>query len=247
MGIASNETEVRLAAEKAKAGIENAPDNPVYINLKTQIRIAEVELHDLLPERKKLESMISEYRKKIEKTPFVEKEYNKLKRDYETAKNKHTEIMNKLMAAQVAQKMEKKQHGERFIIAESPRLPEIPYKPNRFAILLIGFTLAMISASGVSLALEMFNSSIKTPSELNSTSEAPLLAVLPYVENDWEKRCRKIKLAFEVVAIALATILVLIIAYHPIQPLEAVLKGGEQFFAQTKNLLTHFTDLRGDI
>jgi uncharacterized protein involved in exopolysaccharide biosynthesis len=247
MGIASNETEVRLAAEKAKAGIENAPDNPVYINLKTQIRIAEVELHDLLPERKKLESMISEYRKKIEKTPFVEKEYNKLKRDYETAKNKHTEIMNKLMAAQVAQKMEKKQHGDRFIIAESPRLPEIPYKPNRFAILLIGFTLAMISASGVSLALEMFNSSIKTPSELNSTSEAPLLAVLPYVENDWEKRCRKIKLAFEVVAIALATILVLIIAYHPIQPLEAVLKGGEQFFAQTKNLLTHFTDLRGDI
>lgn len=247
MEIDSNEPEVRLAEEKAEAGIEKAPDNPAYISLKTQIITAETELHDLLPERKKLESMISEYRKKIEKTPFVEKDYNKLKRDYETAKNKHAEIMNKLMAAQVAQKMEKKQHGERFIIAESPRLPEIPYKPNRFAILLIGFTLAMISASGVSLALEMFDSSIKTPSELNSTSEAPLLAVLPYVENNWEKRRRRIKLAFEVVVIALATILVLIIAYHPTEPLEALLKGGEQVFAQTKNLLIHFTDLRGDI
>jgi uncharacterized protein involved in exopolysaccharide biosynthesis len=216
--IASNASERLLTAGKATAVIEESPDNPIYISLKTQILTSETELDDLLRERKDLASLMSEYRKKIENMPFVEKEYNKLKRDYEDAKNKHTEIMNKLMEAQVAQKMEKKQHGERFIIAEPARLPEKPYKPNRFAILLIGLTLALISATGVSLTLEMLDGSIKTPSELNSATGAPLLAVLPYVENDVEKRRRRIKLAFKVLAVASAVILVLIIAYRHIQP-----------------------------
>ena len=52
---------------------------------------------------------------------------------------KFDDLTAKLMEARVAHGLEREQKGERFTILEAPRLPEKPYKPNRMAIILIGF------------------------------------------------------------------------------------------------------------
>lgn len=140
-----------LSTEKARLDVgENKPDNPAYINLMTQIVSTQLEIKGLIQDRQKIKQKLDEYRSKIEATPIVEKEYNELTRDYENAKRKYNEIMNRLQEATVSQGMEESQRGERFTITEPAYLPEKPYKPNRIAIILLGFVLAFGTSIGFS-------------------------------------------------------------------------------------------------
>ena len=53
----------------------------------------------------------------------MEKEYIELTRDYESAKHKYNEILNKLMTAKVAKGMDETQRGERFTVMDPAVLP----------------------------------------------------------------------------------------------------------------------------
>jgi uncharacterized protein involved in exopolysaccharide biosynthesis len=175
------------------AAFEEKPDNPAYVNLKTQIATTEVELNGLHEEKRRIKEMIARYQKKIENSPLVEKEYNKLTRDYNNAKQKYSEIMSKFMEAKIAQGMVKTQRGERFTIIEPAHFPEKPYKPNRMAILLIGFVLALGAGIGLVLTREMIDTSIKTPKDLRKIIDLPVLSVLPLMQTDEEQSHRRIK------------------------------------------------------
>ena len=175
------------------ASVEDNADNPAYIDLKIQIVSAETQHKALIEERKRIEQVIRDYQRKIESAPLVEKEYNKLTRDYDTAQLKYNEIMNKLMAAKVSQGMEKTQRGEHFKIVERPQLPEIPSKPNRFAIAFIGFMLALGAGVGLAVLRETMDNSVKTADELNKLIDVPVLSVLAMVETVEEKREKRMK------------------------------------------------------
>ena len=78
------------------------------------------------------------------KSPQVEREYLGLARDYENAVLKYREIKAKLMEAELAQELERGHKGERFSLIDPPTLPEQPIKPNRLAILFLGFIFSLI-------------------------------------------------------------------------------------------------------
>ena len=192
-----------LLTEKAKTEIsDERPDNPAYINLMTRINAVKIEVEALLQERKKIEQKIDEYELKIERAPLVEKEYNELTRDYESAKIKHNEIMSKLLTARIAQGMEQTQRGERFTITEPARLPEKPYKPNRIAIALLGFVLALGSGIGLAAAREAMDHSVKTEHELTYITGMPVFSMISLMKSDQERRVQRIK---RVIRVAVAT------------------------------------------
>jgi uncharacterized protein involved in exopolysaccharide biosynthesis len=112
----------QVAGRKSQAAIdtagENNPENPAYINLKTQIASAEMEIRSLNQEKKQLQEKINHYQQLIDNIPLVEKEYNNLIRDQQADQAKYQEIMNKLMEAKVSQGMEESQQAERFTIID---------------------------------------------------------------------------------------------------------------------------------
>ncbi|MBX6421984.1 GNVR domain-containing protein [Thermosulfurimonas sp. F29] len=181
--------------KKARVAEEmlNRPDNPAYINLKTQIASIEVQIKSLEEEKKRIMKKIEEYQKRLENTPLVEKEYNILLTDYENTRRKYNELMNKLMEARIAQELEESRHGERFTIIDPAQLPEKPYKPKRMAIVLIGFVLALGAGVGTTAFMEYLDHSIKSPEELRALIQVPLLATLPYIETEEEIRARRRK------------------------------------------------------
>ncbi len=126
---------MKLIAKKA--------DNPAYINLKTQIETIQMEIEALQEEKDQLAHELDVYQQRIEGTPHVEKELNALTRDYENLKRKYAEMSNKLMNAQVFQEMEGKQKGARFSITSPAYFPQKPSKPNRLAIILLTFLIAI--------------------------------------------------------------------------------------------------------
>lgn len=190
-----------LSEEVAELQAKQAPgqrpavesDNPAYINLVTQIASTEMEIKSLLQEQSKIKASIQDYQRKIEKAPLVEKEYNSLLRDYEGVKKRYDEIMGKLSEATVAQEMEETRRGERFSLIEPPQLPEKPFKPNRIAIFLIGFVLAMGAGTGLAATREYLDESVKTADEISSLTGVPVFSVIPLLETTEEKRARRTK------------------------------------------------------
>ena len=199
---------------------EQEADNPAYINLKTQLASTQMEIESLEGQRKKIDQEISDYEKRLENAPMVEQEYNNLTRDYENAKFKYNEIMHKLMEARVAQGMEESQKGERFTIVEAAQLPEKPYKPNRMAIMLIGFVLALGAGVGIAAVRESLDISIKTADELFSLTGAPVLSVIPEMESDEEARARKRRTGIFIMAGIGAAAVAVILVHFYVMPLE---------------------------
>ena len=156
----------------------------------------------------------------MENALLFEKDYNNLIRDYGNAKHKYNELMSKLMTARISQGMEETQRGERFTIIEAAGLPQKPYKPNRKAITLIAFVLALGAGVGMAAILETLDTSIKTANQLNRFTRAPVLSVISMMESPEEKRSRRKKWIILILATISTLVLALFIIHQFVMPLE---------------------------
>lgn len=171
-------------------GSSRTPDNPVFINILTQIRSVEAEMESLRADRGQVNQSIAEYERRIGMAPVVEKQYNELTRDYETAKGRYKDLLNQYMQARVAQVMEDKEKGERFILKDPAYLPEKPFKPNRPPIMILGFILGAGAGFGLAAGREFMDRSVKNVEELSALTGLPVLSVVSQVET-WADRRRK--------------------------------------------------------
>ena len=187
----------QLMTEKAKIQIsEEKPDNPAYINLKTQISAVNMEIDANKRDQNEIIAEIGAYRRRIEKSPGIEKELNALVRDRELTQQKYNEISNKLMAAKLAGDLEGKQRGQRFSIATPAYLPAKPYKPNRRAIILIGLLVALGASFLLTAFQESLDKSIRDDDEIVKLTGAPVLSALSFTETKEEKGMRIFKNIF---------------------------------------------------
>jgi len=204
----SNEVELlskevdNLKTERVTEDVsKQKPDNPAYISLKTQLASTEMDIKSLFNERLQIQKKIADYEKKAENAPIIEKDYTNLLQDYESARRRYTEIRNKLMEAKVSQEMETSQRGERFTIIDPAQMPEKPYKPNRIAIIIIGFVLAIGAGVGLAAAKESLDTALKTADDFTPLTTAPVLSVIPLMVSAQERRRRRIKWAVVCLAI----------------------------------------------
>ena len=169
-----------------------APENPAYINISTQIDTAKMEIEALGEERQRLKARIADYQKRLELTPQIELEYKLLSRDYDNARIRYQETLNKLMEAKTAQSLEKGQKGQKFIIIDPAVFPEKPYKPNRLAIILIGFILGIGAGIGTASVKEFSDQAIRSEYDLALLTGKPVLAAIPLIETEADlKRKRR--------------------------------------------------------
>ena len=128
-----------------------------------------------------LQRKSEEYRRRIEATPKVEELYKALAIERNNTQTKYDDLVQKYMEARVAQGLEKEQKGERFTLIDPARLPEKPYKPNRKAILMIGFILG--AAAGIAFASirEFLDNSIRSADALSMATNIPVLAGIPEI------------------------------------------------------------------
>jgi len=220
VSLLSEEVE-KLQIEKATLKVaEEKPDNPAYINLMTQIASVEMEVKAFLQHKEEIKQKIEEYQEKIERTPLLEKEYNDLMNDYANAKYKYNEVMNKLMEARIAQGMEETQRGERFTIIDPAQLPEKPHKPNRLAIILIGFVLALGAGVGIAAAQEAIDTTVKTADEINAITGMPVFSTISLIETDEERLARRKKRWLWVLAVIVVIVLALVLFNFFVMPLD---------------------------
>jgi len=190
--ISELEIQIRETPSETKKTDRNEETvNPAYISIKTQIDTTDIEINNLLTQRTRIKKEMTDYQKKIERAPLVERDYNNLTQDYANAQRKANEMMDKLMEATVAKGMEETQFGERFTIIDPAQIPEKPEKPDRRKIMLMGLFLSLGAGMGLAMTQESLDHSIKTVAELDSLSNVPTLSVIPLMKDVKENRRRR--------------------------------------------------------
>lgn len=195
-----------------------APENPAYITLKAQLDSTVSELATTRRKYQELKLKQGGYEARLAQTPLVEREYLDLTRDRENIMARYQEIRAKLMEAQVAGELEKESKGERFSLIDPPQLPELPYSPNRPAILLLGLILSLGGGVAYGAVLDGLDRSVRGPAVLAALG-LPLLGRIPFIENQRDRtrrRRRRVVLATGSGTAAISVLLLLHLAWRPL-------------------------------
>lgn len=207
--VAGLEEEVQRVKAGPSRKTELRPENPAYINLQAQLNSATASLEALRKTRVDLKRRLQEYATRLERAPEIEPEYLVLTRDRDTSGQKYQDIRSRLLEAKVSEGLEVQRKGERFSLIDPPSLPEKPFKPNRLAIVLLGFILAVGGGIGAGATAESLDHSIRTPEQIVALTQHFPLAVVPFMPNEEDfSRVRLRRRIFQSAGIgAVATIL----------------------------------------
>jgi succinoglycan biosynthesis transport protein ExoP len=191
---------------------KNKPDNPAYLTLQAQLEGVKSDIQSFTVRREQIKTKRAEYEDRLQQTPEVERRYLVLNRDYENSVRRYQELSAKQNVAQVGQELEKERKGERFSLIDPPQLPEKPLKPNRPAIIILGFLLSIGSSFGFVVVAESMDSSIRGVRGVLSVMESPPLSVIPYLPTSEDLvragKTRKIFIAFVASSFMLLVLLV---------------------------------------
>ncbi len=178
------EQEVRELKAAPYKNPTQRPENPAYINLQAQLNSATSSLGALRENPYRGEAAASG----LCRTPGTDSgnraDYLFLTRDRDTSGQKYQDIRSRLLEAKVSEGLEVQRKGERFSLIDPPSLPEKPDKPNRSAIVLLGFILALAGGLGSGAAAESLDHSIRTPEQLARLTQLFPLAVIPFMPNE---------------------------------------------------------------
>ncbi|CCO24828.1 GumC family protein [Maridesulfovibrio hydrothermalis] len=166
------------------------PDNPGYIQIETQVASTELEIAEAERVYAELKNQFLKFQRRVVNTPQVEQEYKVLLRDYENAQMKYQDVNTRLLSAREAKGLEQSQLAERFTLIDPPIVPEKPIRPNRLALVFVGFVLSIGVGIGIGTFLEFMDRSIRRPEELSNIVKYPVLVIVPYWETEAEARSK---------------------------------------------------------
>jgi polysaccharide biosynthesis transport protein len=181
-------------------------DNPAYIQVRTQRAVAQNERAALMAQIPLVRARIADLARHNTLAPDVEKNYRALLRDLAGEQARYNEVRQRQLEAQLAQNLETQRKGERFTLIEPPLQPQVPVRPQRAVIVLLGWVVATACALGLMFLLESLDTRIRDRTHLLALLGVPPLAVIPLQELDEERvariRKRRILLAGGAAAVA---------------------------------------------
>jgi protein tyrosine kinase modulator len=145
-------------------------------------------------EEDRLTALIAEYQRKVEAVPKRESELVELTRDYDVLKKTYDSLLTKREESQLAANLERRQIGEQFRILDPASLPE--RAANQSTRLAFSFGPAIIGLMcGVLLAgfLEYRDSSFSQEADVTRVLNLPVLALVPVVASQAEKRGARVR------------------------------------------------------
>jgi protein tyrosine kinase modulator len=161
---------------------------------KDDLDIIDGQLSDSKIQEARLTALIAEYQRKIEAVPKRESELVELTRDYDVLKRTYDSLLAKREESQLAANLERRQIGEQFRILDPASLPE--RAANQSTRLAFSFGPAIIGLMcGVLLAgfLEYRDSSFSQEADVTRVLNLPVLALVPVVASQAEKRGARVR------------------------------------------------------
>jgi succinoglycan biosynthesis transport protein ExoP len=198
------------------------PDNPIYIQLQSQMGEAGAQMQGVQAQTTALEAKVQDLQRLVLQTPALESEYSSLQQQYEAAVKRYQGFKDKEADAEVAQNMEQQSKSETFSVIEAPQFPELPVKPNRKMLLLVGVVLSGLLAGSIMLGLEIIDSKIYEPRGLHAAFGEVPLAMVPYISTRQERMGHRVRVS-TLVLLAAGSVAAGLLAVHTfVMPLDVL-------------------------
>lgn len=188
----------KVAQNKARQEAEKTSEqerinNPAYVTISSRLAGIRTDITSVKNNLANLEKEEADYRARLAATPEVEEKYNVLLTQRNTLRLKLSDLQAKMMEARVSQTLEAEQKGERFSLAESARLPDKPFKPNRLAIALIGVVLGIGAGVGFAAIVEFSDTSFRDGDSLARATGFPVLTEVGRIITPQERMKMRVK------------------------------------------------------
>ncbi|MGZ7456578.1 GumC family protein [Pseudomonas sp. Ma2-10] len=203
----------KIAALEAGKGADGAAASVNLDVARAQARIsaAEARMKSLADQKQQILRKIAEYEAQILETPQVERGLVTVMRDHDNARKKYEEIRTKEMSAKISESLEQENKAERFVLLESPLMPEKPVRPNRKKVVAMGFLLAPVGAGALVMLIEMLSQRVRGAQALASVLGRRVLVSIPYIHTKAElarrRKWRTLLIVCGVVIIAIFLVL----------------------------------------
>ena len=170
---------------------------PVIGNSPADVRVAEArrsltQLQAQLAARQReevrLKNVIAQYQARVEAAPARESELVALTRDYDTLRERYTQLLSKREDAKIAANLERRQIGEQFKIVDAARLPERPESPDRQQLNIMGILAGLALGLGLAGLLEYRDTSLRCEDDVVVTLSVPVLALVPEIVTPTQRR-----------------------------------------------------------
>jgi uncharacterized protein involved in exopolysaccharide biosynthesis len=129
----------------------------------------------------------------------------------------------KFSAAQLGEALEKNQQSEKLEVIEQPTVPQEPIKPNRPKIVAFAFLLAFAAGAGLTLVLEMLDTTIRRSADIYGIIDSQLVVSVPYILTKREQIRSKRRIYLLVFAAVPTIIVVLALVYFMMPPLDLII------------------------
>lgn len=173
------ETQASIAAEDAKPIKQETTDrNPTYAWINEELAKAKAEQAGLQAKLAETQATVDRYEaqaRDLEQKSLVEQDLN---RNMKTSEDNFLLYQKKAEQARMTQALDNT-HIVNVSVAEQPVVPTIPYYSHNL-VLLIGTLIAGTLSLGAVFIQEYLDPSFRTPSEVATVLNVPLLAAVPY-------------------------------------------------------------------
>jgi polysaccharide chain length determinant protein (PEP-CTERM system associated) len=165
------------APVESQTGVQTEP--AAMKTLRDQIHQLDQTIQDRTAQQEDLHRRIKLYQSRMESSPAVEQEAKSLTRGQKAAQESYDELKKQLEKAEMATRLETEQQGEQFKILEPANFPLKPFFPDVFKFSVGGLAGGIALSLGLTLLLEMRDTSVRSDKELEALIHLPVLVVVP--------------------------------------------------------------------
>jgi succinoglycan biosynthesis transport protein ExoP len=159
--------------------------------LQNLIRSKDAEMEQYVKEQARIDKAIRQFQQRIEASPFAEREYIELTRDYDLAKKRYDDLSLKRSQSELASDLETRKQGEILEILEPASLPQTPTEPKRWLWVSIGSSLGLMLGLFLAGGREMKDTSLKNLKDVKAYTGLSVLGSVPLLENDLVMRRKR--------------------------------------------------------
>lgn len=130
-----------------------------------------------------ISSDMSQYERRVERTPEREQKLKTLERDYENLQKNYQSLLDKKLSAGMQKSLAQGRKGAKFSIVDPAYTPVVPIVPNIPLIMVAGLALGCAVGFGGAVGLELMGRGFRSAEEVEITLGLPVIASIPLYES----------------------------------------------------------------
>jgi polysaccharide chain length determinant protein (PEP-CTERM system associated) len=164
---------------------------PQVQQLRASIHTLDLAIAEKSKEQERIQQEIRLYQSRIQSSPGVEQQYKEIMRGYQTALESYNDLQKRRDQSAMATDLVRKQEGEQLRVLDPANLPDKPSFPNRPLFALGGLGGGLGLGMALAFLLEMKDTSFKTERDVEFALQLPVLAMVPSIDPQGDKRSRQ--------------------------------------------------------